>query len=386
MNIISSFLEIFKVETAFNKRKEIYENGADNAYPELVDRLIKNSVTAKRCSKLVSSYVIGEGFGEEQNKMIVNEKKGLTLLQFGYDIAKTYTDQQGVFIHVNYSADLSVSEFSEIPYTHCRLGKSDDNDYSGKILVKKWNDPYDKKDPIYFDVFNPRKDVVQAQIEAAGGIKKYRGQILFVNNSNLRYPLSTIDSSLMDAESENKVSVFKNVSLKKGFFGKTLVVTPPFVDGNMDQKTEEYQNAVSERENFKKTIQQFVGAENSTGVLHLEMELDDNDIDKVIMFKNIETNINDELFKHTETSIRDNICISYGVPPMLISQTEGSLFSSSGEAYTQMKLQVQESSAIDRRIITETINKLLVLKGDQEVEIELLIKKEEIDDEVSNEE
>ena len=67
-NLASTFIELFNKLPKFNKTLAIYNNGIDNDYPELVESVIENSVTASRCKNLMSSYLSGKGFGDELNK------------------------------------------------------------------------------------------------------------------------------------------------------------------------------------------------------------------------------------------------------------------------------------------------------------------------------
>ena len=222
-----------------------------------------------------------------------------------------------------------------MPFSSCRIGQKDDNNYSGKILIcKDWTDEKETKNIKKVDVYNSNKAVIKEQFEKQG--KDYNGQILFINlDEETIYPFATIDAVQNDCDSESQASIFKNRSLRKGFFGKTLVVTRPMVgveknDANMERWTAEN----NERLNFQRTIKNFIGAENAEGVLHLEMEFDDDlKLDNAIMFKNIEANIDDKLFAHTEESVANNICFAFNnIPKILVRNTEGSIFGSNGTA------------------------------------------------------
>jgi hypothetical protein len=353
--ILSKLIEIFKKQTDFDKKQSIYRNGDDNNYPEIIDRLINNSVTAKRGVSIVKTFILGKGF-VEKNDMIVNEDKNLTLFQFCQLYAESVARQGGAFIHINYYVDGSIRTLDVLPYSHCRIGKKDDNDYYGKIVVKDWEDA--KSEPKCFDVYNDRMNVLFSQFER-DGIENYKGQVLFVNPSPFVYPLSKLDPVCNDADSEAQVSVYKNISLRKGFFGKQLVITAPFTDGSMDPTSREYQEAMTERGNFRKNLKEFVGASNADGLMHLEMDLMGEDIEKTIVFKTIDSNIDDRIFAHTEESISNNIAIAFGVPQALIKPNNGSLFSASAESILQMKKFVQEETTSDRELMEIVINKLL---------------------------
>ncbi|PZR24448.1 MAG: hypothetical protein DI539_00285 [Flavobacterium psychrophilum] len=352
-------IDVWKRLTPWSKSADVYANDTDNAYPERMDRLINNSVTAKSAAAIMVQYLIGKGYGYENDSLIINKDKNLKLIDFADDVADDLVKQRGVFIHVNWNALYQVSDFSVIPYEWCRIGKTDSNDYSGKIAIcKEWLKPK-KTDIQLIDVFNPRKKVIDAQVEKAGGWEQYKGQVLFVNmDTKLLYPLSRIDSVAEDCDSEAQASVYKNRLLRKGFFGNTLVVTRPLVGEGLTDKA--LLDAESEREQFQKAIKESLGAENTGGVLCLEMDFAGEKLEDAILIKQIESKIDDKLFDYTETSVRENILVAFNnLPSGLVKTNESSLFGNSGEAIREMKRTYWENTTKERNLLTSVINQLL---------------------------
>lgn len=375
--LLVKIVDFFKRKTDLNKKSNVYNNGVDNNYPEIVERLINNSVTAKRGASIIQSMILGKGF-DNHNDFIINETKNLSLFQFLNDCSNSFSRQNGVFIHCNYWANGQIKDMNVLPYGDCRVGLKDDNDYFGKIVVKDWENLKDK--PQIFNVYNSGKKVIQSQI-ISKGLNKYNGQILFINPSSFIYPLSKVDSVLKDADSEYQVSIFKNVSLRKGFFGKQIVITQPFTDGNVDKDTKKWREGDTERENFRKNMSDFLGSENVDGFMHLEQELVDDDIDKSIKFIDVKSNINDKLFAHTESSINENISVAFNTPQPLIRPSKGALFAQSASAIREMKLFVQDETMFERRILEITINRLLKnFKGYDGTELKIvkLIQKADV--------
>ena len=364
--LASAFLELFSRTSNFEKRTGIHNNGIENNYPELVVSRIENSVTATRCKNTMATFLSGKGFGDELNKIIVNKFKDISLLQLTQDIADSLSEHGGVYIQINYNGEFEHSSFEVLPFTDCRLGKIDDDNHTAKVLVcKDWSDNKLVKKARKVDVYNPNKKVVATQVEEAKSIKKYNGQILYFKFGKYTYPLAPIHPCLDDADSEKQASIYKNTSLRKGFFGKTLVVTRPLVeptldpDSDVEQDREDYRKQLDARETFRKTIQQFVGAENVDGVMHMEIEFETDKLEESIMFKNIESNINDKLFAHTESTVSDNICMAYGVPPMLVRNTDSALFSASGESIREMKKFYQNQTNDERMAVEQIVGKLM---------------------------
>lgn len=358
--LASAFISFFKTEK-YDKRKEIYENGESHSYPFLVEQYIAESVTARRCAETMASYLTGKGFGDDLNKIVVNDKKETTLLNFLQDVSNSIAEQNGVFIHVNWNANYEIDSLNVIPFPHCAVGKKDDNDYNGKILVcSDWKNSGAIKKAVKFDVYNDDRKVIDEQVRKAGGWRKYKGQILYFKFGKYIYPHAHIHPVMQDADSERQAAIYKNQSLKKGFFGKTVVVTKPLVDPTLDDVSDpEYIKQDKARKQFRENLKDFVGASNADGIMHIEMEFNSDEIDKELMFKNIDTNLDDKLFEYTEKSSSENICIAYSINPNLIRPTNTALFSQSGESYKQMKIDYQEETSDERLVIEQLINKLM---------------------------
>lgn len=389
--LASAFIEFLNKIPKFDKRAGIYNNGVDNNYPELVESVIANSVTALRCKNTMASFISGKGFGDVLNKIIVNERKGTTLLKLSQDIADSISEHGGFYIHTNWNANIEITDFDVLPFGDCRIGKKDDDGYSGKIHVcSDWSDDKLSKAARKIDVFNPLKSVIEDQASKAKGFDKYNGQVYYFKFGKYTYPLAPIHPCMEDADSEKRASIYKNTSLRKGFFGKTLVITKPLVDPMISEDTEPeiYREQASERDSFRETIKKFVGAENVDGVMHLELEMQTDDIDKEILFKNIESNIDDKLFAFTEGSVGDNICTTYKMPHILIRPKDSGLFAASGELIKQAKQYAQDETNNERMILEETINKLMsrFVKPQKDLKIIPLIEKEikNVDNEEGN--
>lgn len=366
--IHTDIVELDKRTVKFDKTIGIYTNGFDNNYPERVKRIIDNSATAKPSAKLFRKYIVGKGLGDVLNSFILNKEKQLTLSKAILNIGNDISYHTGCYIQLNYNLDCKIISGDILPFEDCRVGKADDKKYSGKIVIyDNWDGSkgaIDKKKFILIDVFNPNKNVILSQIEKAGGIENYKGQVFYFNPYGLIYPLSPVDNVINDADSEYMGSIFKNRSLRKGFFGKKMLITPPMVDDNLraddtslsDEMLVEKRNQVSERDNFKKNIKKFIGADEIDGLFHLEMELEGDDIEKQMKFIDVETDINDKLFEYTEKSTANNIRKAYNnIPSILIENSDNSVFGQSGEMLKQAKIFYQEQTEEERDWIAKEI-------------------------------
>tara|TARA_R110002167_G_scaffold81296_3_gene222683 strand:+ start:439 stop:1644 length:1206 start_codon:yes stop_codon:yes gene_type:complete len=367
--LFAQLAELPKRVLKFDKGIEVILNGEENDYPERVERLIDNSITAKQCRKLFRQFLTGKGFGEELNKVYVHPKKQTTLLEFLNNFNREFSTHGGVFVHVMYNIDGNPVWYDVIPYTDARKGKKDSKDYNGKFAIyKDWSD-VKKGDIKWLDNFNPEPKIVQDQILKDKGINKYKGQLFYFNPSNTDYPLAHIHPVMNDADSEFRSGVFKNKSLRKGFFGKNILVTPPRIDPNLtrvpvamlsDEERAELQHQETAAGSVSETLKGFVGVENHEGFMSLEMEFEGDSIDKAIKHIKIESDIDDKLFAYTESSSSNNIRKSYNnVPLILVDSSDAkSLFGNSGEAVVQAKLFYQEQTEEERMMIEQCLKKL----------------------------
>lgn len=385
----SSLLALYKKATNYDKKIGVINNGEDNLYPEMVDRYINNSVTAKSCSKLMTNYLVGKGFSD--NKRMIN---GQSLISLTRKIAKSIVRQYGVYVNVHYDGDFRPANFKILPYSSIRKGKADDSQFTGKFLYHKdWIKPK-REDIKIFNAYNNKPEVVEAQVMACKGktipekLKNYKGQILYINlEEDYEYALSLIDPIMKDCDSEAQSSLYKNRSLRRGFFGKTLVFTKPLSGDLEDYPNEvEWSRAETERDNFKEVIENMLGAENSGDAALMEIDIHDGEkIDDVISFQDVSSNVNDKMFEYTEASVFKNVLMAFNsVPPALV-RPENSVFSASGESIQAMKEVYFNNTEYEREILQGIIDKLLIMIGEDPEELIPLIEIKKVDN-ANNEE
>jgi len=362
-------IEIFKRITPWQKGVDVYANDVDNMYPERMDRLINNSVTAKSAANIMVQYLLGKGYGTEADNLIVNKQKNIKLIDFADDLADDLVKHRGAYIAIGYNAAYEIDSLNLVPFEWCRVGKKDSEDYNGKIAVYSGDWATPKKEKVErIDVYNPNPIIIQLQVDKAGSWEAYKGQILFVNmDSKLIYPLSRIDSVANDCDSEAQAAIYKNRLLRKGFFGNTLVVTRPLVDENQTPQFLDgnkvnplWTAAETEREAFQKAIEESLGAESVGGALCLEMDFAGEKLEDAILIKQIDSKIDDKLFNYTESSVRDNILVAFNnLPSGLVRTTDNAMFGNSGTAILEMKRSYQESTTKERLLLTNTLNDLV---------------------------
>jgi len=368
--ITTHLIEIYKKLVAWDKKLEIYTNGQDNSYPERMERFRNNSITATMASNTMIQFLLGKGFGEADNLKIGKIK----LIDLADDIARDIVDNRGVFIHVNYDANYDISDFKVLPFEQCRVGEKDSKEYNGKILIyKDWSGKVDKNKTQVLNVYNNNKEVVKYQVEKVKGIENYKGQVFFYNMDNkYYYPLARIDAVSFECDNEYQAGLYKNELLRRGFFGKTLVVTRPLIDAGFIEQTlasgdaaqiAVLRNQESEREAFKQGLKKFIGVGEIGGVMHLEVDFAGEKLDDAIMFKNIESNINPDLFKFTEDSAVSKILMAFNNLPVSLVKSDSSLFGMGGDSLRVAKETYWENTWKERNLLETILNDLLKNMG-----------------------
>lgn len=333
-----------------DRRTEVFNFGADNAYPSLIEALISMSVTSRLCTDKAAKAIYGKSFGEDGNVSVNSSDE--TLNEVLRIAAREYAKHNNLYIHVSYNANLEISGIKVIPSTHVRLGKDDDRGYSGKYIVyDNWGKDKGRRIEssrfLVVDKYSSDDRIVQKQIDKAGKIESYNGQIMHVRkDSHYKYSLSQFNTVLPEMLLESNSQIFRSRGAEVGFLNVKLLVVPPFKDD-------------TERRAFKKKVEKLRGAENAGSVMLLELTNQTDDVSKQIDLSDLSGNYNDELFKYSDEQAEKNICKAMEVPLMLVDNSDSSLFGGSGELLREAKLQLWESREEDRDQLKGAIKMLI---------------------------
>lgn len=308
--------------------------GDKNDYPQIIEKIINGSVTAKAAAGVMAKFLVGSGFeNEDINSIMVGRdprNKAVTLLGLLRQAALSVAYYNGFYIHVNPNLDRVIGNARVLPFKNCRFSKMDDWGYSAKIGVyDNWSKEGvsgNKKKPVWYPVFNTNEKAFASLIADAGGPEKFKGMIYFQSfDEQYFYPLSPFDPCYLDADTEQQIAVFKNNAIRNGFTKKLLARIAAESDEEFDKIAE--------------AIKKMLGADGDNAVM-LEADVDpatgkiskDNDL----ALDYIDSSINDKLFENWEKNLANNIRKSVlAIPAVLIDYEESKLGSTSGEAIIQ---------------------------------------------------
>lgn len=310
-----------RIDTNYQQQLGIQSYGDDNLYPQTVRNIIAASSTGSECADRLTDFIEGNGFREVAFSEYVVNRKGDTTDDIHALVCRDVADFNGLALHVNYNVYGQIVELHHIPFENCRLLEEDDNGYVAKIAVHPdWTGKKTrngkailvKKGNIdYIDVFNPRKEVVLAQIEDAGGIEYYKGQVLWVSMAGKQtYPTGKSDRVITEMSTDEGLSNVKYRNVRNNFFPGSIVFTKKGSNITFDADGNEVKG-VDDDEGFTDALIQLQGDTNCGKIMEVTLESDEEKPEVVPLHS---TNYDKE-FTVTDASVVERIYSAYGQEP-----------------------------------------------------------------------
>lgn len=193
-------------DTSYLRDLNIISYGKNNLFPQDIAAFIHASPTGDSCLDRFISFVGGKGFANEFSNKIIN-RRGATWDGVLSIVADDFSTFGGAAVNVKYNAAGEICELLHVPFECCRLEETKDNGRVYHIIVavdwegKKTRDGQIQrptKDTVeVYPIFNPDPVVVRSQIDRAGGIDSYKGQIYYITKSEIvAYPTPIYASAL----------------------------------------------------------------------------------------------------------------------------------------------------------------------------------------------
>ena len=305
MNVKNTKIPQPRFVTAYNGRYRMKMYGSDNLYPQHVQRITEASGTASLCLSRYTKFVEGNGFrGDAFANYMANDEE--TFDDVLKQIASDVCHFGGFALHVNYNVLGEVTDMRHVPFENCRLSEPDDRGYVADILVHEdWTGEKTvngRKVTITeehiekFPVFDSRKEIVFAQIQAAGGIDGYTGQILWCSiDGKNTYPTPIYDAAITDISTDEGIGNVKYRSTRNNFLIPCMMVTKKGVP-NVENGREQHMIEAED-------LRDFQGDENTGKIMLVELE-NDEDEPKIVEFP---TKNFDKDFEVTDASTVERI-------------------------------------------------------------------------------
>ena len=320
-----------------------------NNYPQICKRILENSPTGKFCRNLHVKHLVGVGFEEEGlNRTKLNFlSNGLTGKRVLRQMALSLANHNFFALHVNYNVNGQPTTITPVVPHYLRKGLQDSFGRTNKVAIyHDWlHDRYDLPENHnynlvqYYDVFNDNPNVVREQIQRAGGIQNYKGQIFVDWGDYNVYPTAVYDPVLPQMIAEWGITLHNQDRVESNFTASQVFAF-----------SEKFQN------NEERTRINNLLAQRKQGDIVVLDGVPEG------VFRNIPLNhaTNEKLFSHTAESARRSIIQSFGQPFALHSEFKSGGLSSTGQemqmAYYQYNLHTED----DRTRISEALSRVMM--------------------------
>lgn len=344
--------------------------GVNNLYPNEIARIVRASSTGGACVDRYARFIEGGGFAFDDVASIEVDRIGTTANDLLAGVAHDLALYGGFALHIKYNAFLKIAGVSLIPFDNVRLCECDDAGYIGSVAVyDDWTGKRTKngkqikpspKNVLKYPIFNPRPDVLRAQINAVGGIENYGGQVLYFGAyGRAEYPTPKADRVITDLSTDEGLSNIKLRNTRNNFLPASMVVT---------RESQTSPDDVFAGEGFAENLELFQGDEASNNILQVTITSDEEK-PEIVEFpvKNY-----DKDFEVTDTSVVERIYCAYEQEPFLAVRNGRLGFSGSvvRDAYAYYSSLV----AKEQKAIARTFGKIFALWHTGETFNEAVIK------------
>lgn len=309
-----------RVDVKYLRSLDVQGYGEDNLYPQTIRNLLGASSTGSECVERYRWFIEGNGFRADSLAEYVVNRRGDT----ADDIHKALCNDMAVFdglaIHVNYNILGQIVEMNHVPFENCRLQEEDDNGYVAKIAVHAdWSGKktrngkvvkVDRNTVDMIDVFNPIKEVIAAQIEAAGGIEFYKGQILWISGAGRNtYPVPKADRVSTELSTDEGLANVKYRNVRCNFLPAAMVITKK---GQSSPAYDDDGNEIHDEDSgFSDSLVQLQGDTNASKLIEVEIGADEEKPEVV----QLRANNYDKEFTVTEASTVERIYSAFSQEP-----------------------------------------------------------------------
>lgn len=310
-----------RVTTVYNSSWKIQAYGEDNLYPSRMEDLISNSPTGGTCLERYIAFLEGNGFYDDDFSSYICNTRGDTV----DDILRLVVTDVGKFggfaVHVNYNLEGAISELQYVPFKSCRIDEEDDAgrvpfislhpDWEGNKTRRGKTIAVSTKNIRKVYPFNPRKEVVFAQMEADGGIELYRGQILWVSLAGRGlYPTPIYDKVATELSIDEGLSNVKYRNVRNNFLLSGMVIRKKGAQIVLDDNGNEVLDD-SDEDAFADNLEAFQGDVNACSLMDVTYQQEE-DIPKFVSVEGVNF---DKKFTTTETSTVERIYAAFGQEP-----------------------------------------------------------------------
>lgn len=330
MNINNVKKSVERFDVSYCSTLNIQRYGKDNLYPQHMRNLIQSSHTGGACCERYQTFIEGNGLNNTEFSEYVCNRAGDTVDDIFRLIAHDMAMFHGFALHVNYNVFGEIVEMSHVPFEACRLEEETED---GKVVYINYHPDWtghksrkgryirvSKENVKKIYTFNPRREVVQAQIKKSGGIESYKGQILWFSMAGKwEYPCPIYDKVVTNLSTDEGLDNVKYRNVRNNFLVAGMIVHKKGSSIGLDENG----NPIDTRENadnFSESLNIFQGDENACALMDVVVESDEDKPE----FVSFEATSFDRKYELTEQSVTKSIYTAFG-QEVFYRVAEGSL-------------------------------------------------------------
>jgi hypothetical protein len=320
----------------------------DNLYPQRLRNAVNSSGTGTACANLLAKHLRGRGYKNQTLEDLVVNRSGQTLGEVHKLLAYDRALYMGWAYHIAYNAMLEVIEVTHVPFEYIRLTLPDDTGTVATVKVypdwaRESGKPIDRKKVLEYDLYTDDINIIQEQIEKAGGFEKWQGHIYYHSESGKgTYPPAVADSVFEDILTDAGIKMWKFRGISNDFMASYFWV----FNGEFSSD--------AERQSYVDAVNSFQGVDNSHKVLVVECPVPASKPEIIP----IQKQDNDKVYELTETTVRENIIRAHGQPLMLHAIHQGGSLGLSKE-WEEAKKNYDERTADDRMALAYTFAEVM---------------------------
>lgn len=204
--------------------------GTDNLFPQKWLDVVRASSTTRRCLGVQARFIEGNGLIDPLLAKMVVHRSGLQMDQLLARTAQTVSYFEGIAWHITYNGLGQIAGIKPVSYEIARLKEPDDlgNISEGGLFPFLGSTLYPKKvtEHTALPLFNPDPEIVLGQIDAAGGIANYHGQLFyepFLEDGDEYYHVPSYFSAEKDVQGDSELSEYDYRSVVNGFNSAGIV-------------------------------------------------------------------------------------------------------------------------------------------------------------------
>ena len=313
-----------------------------NDYPTTTRRILEGSYTGAACRRLRKNFIIGQGFEDETLNRIKIGYGGLTAKKLLSLIAHDLSTYEYYGFHTNFNLKGEVTQILRLNPEHLRKGLTDSFGVNATVAIfNDWlQDRMDTPDRMnvsmidHIPVFDGDIETVFMQMQKAGGIHSYKGQVYVNWGEDEIYPKVIYDAVLLDMLSEGRLRSYNYDRVDKGFTAQHIFFLGPEMEAaDLKRLKKDAKTALREDIAF------MPGLSKDQVYAH---DLSPNNFA--------------ETFTKTEESSRHSIIRSFLQPFALHSEDRGGSLGNSGTELVSAYQQYNSITQADREKISEDLS------------------------------